>query len=86
VTLGDWNRVRGARAWFYGLRVRDSSKSPNVLTFAVHREADGVTLRGIRASGYRTTTLARKMNVRDLPGYQSAALAAIREFEANERG
>lgn len=79
MTLSKPNRVRGAQAWAYGLRLADGG----VVTFSVQRD-DGAAIQGIRASAYRTTSLARRMGVRDLPGYQHAALVAIRAFEQDE--
>lgn len=73
--LGDWNAVRGAPGWYYGLRIVSADGS---VVFDVGNPETGESITDLRASGYRTTTLARRMGVRDLNGYQHVAQEAIR--------
>lgn len=72
--LGSWNAVRGCPGWHYGLIVRHADGS---VTFTVVHE-DGRVIAGLKASGYRTTRLARFMGVKDLRGWQHVAQEAIR--------
>jgi hypothetical protein len=73
------NEVRGCPGWFYGLLVR-SHRDDNMptVTFDVYRLETNETIVGLKASGYRTTTLARKMGERELRGYEHVAREAIK--------
>lgn len=75
MTLGRWNEVRGCPGWHYGLRLRQTDGS---VVFDASHQASGWIIRGLCGSVYRTTTLARRMGVNDLRGYQHVAVAAIR--------
>ena len=81
--LGTWNEVRGCRGWYYGLLVREPG---HIVTFAVSHPETRRSIEGLRASGYRTTTLARKMGVRDLRGYEHVAREAIRAVLSGDAG
>lgn len=75
------NSVRGCPGWFYGLLVRSRRDPPldalPVVTFFVFKAGTDDKIEGLRASGYRTTTLARKMGERELQGYEHVARQAI---------
>lgn len=75
MALGDRNRVRASGGWFYSTRVTDG----RACEFYVFRGTE--TIGPIRASVYRTTTMARRMGERTLLGYEHAALTAIRGKE-----
>jgi hypothetical protein len=75
------NAVRGCPGWFYGLLVSGG----RTVEFDVHRLSDRAEIKGLRGSGYRTTTLARSMGVKDLKGYQHVAVEAIRTYEREEQ-
>jgi hypothetical protein len=76
MAFGDWNTVKGCPGWYYGLLIRQGDT--HVVVFDVHNHATSEMIHGLRASGYRTTTLARKMGERTLKGYQHVAQEAIR--------
>jgi hypothetical protein len=75
MNLGDWNQVKGCPGWYYGLLMRYPG---HVVEFDVHHRETGNLIKGLRGSGYRTTTLARRMGVTALNGYQHVAQQAIR--------
>jgi hypothetical protein len=83
MSLGDWNQVRGCPDWYYGLLIQHPG---HIVVFDVQHRKTGQVIEGLRASGYRTTTLARKMGVTDLKGYQHVAQMAIRMLAKSGRG
>lgn len=74
MSLRDLNAVRGHNDWHYGLRIRQPD---GTVFFQIVQDETGIVLGPIRASAYRTTTLARKMGETVLRGYEHAARDAI---------
>lgn len=76
--LGKSNAVQGCPGWYYSVFV--SSRDGNLPVYRFHAFLRGTGRRTeeIEASGYRTTTLARKMGEKTRRGYQHAAQQAIR--------
>lgn len=76
--LGKHNAVQGCPGWHYSLFV--SSRDGDLPVFRFYAFLRGTDRRTeeIEASGYRTTTLARRMGEKTRRGYQHAAQEAIR--------
>jgi len=73
----DHNAVPGCPGWFYGVRVTSEAAGRPAVTFDLEHPELGLEIKGLRASAYRTTELARSMGERALRGYEDEARDAI---------